>query len=110
MLLITEEKDVVTKLIDYFLESVETPKIENPILSDLSDYPILNTIEKCSHHASILKIKQAMDSSDCFSFKLVTIQYIHKRILALDVLKAHQTDDIPTKVIKTNSHIFLKCF
>ena len=92
------------------MKSVETLKIEHPILSDLSDDPVLNAIEKFSHHARILKIKQAIDTSDCFSFKLVTIQYICKKILPLDASKAHQTNDMATKVIKNNSRIFPKCF
>ena len=69
----TEEKDVVKKFKDHFEKIVETLKTDRPILSDLSDDPVLNAIENFSHHASVLKIKEARDSSDCFSFKLVTV-------------------------------------
>ena len=41
----------------------------NEFDSDLSDYPVLNTIESFSHYASVLKIKAAGDSSDCSSVK-----------------------------------------
>ena len=58
-----------------------------------------------SHHASVLKIKEARNSSDCFSFKLVTIEDICKEIRALDAWKDIQSDDIPTKIIKNNSDI-----
>ena len=43
---------------------------------------------------------------DCFSFKLITIEVICKKTLALDVSKATQSDHIPTKIIKNNFHIF----
>ena len=60
---ITEEKDVVKKLKDLFEKIAETLKIDRPILSDLSDDPVLNAIENFSHRASVLKIKEARDSS-----------------------------------------------
>ena len=50
-----------------------------------------------THHASALKIKEARDSSDCFSFKLVTIEDICKEMLALDASKAVQSDVLPTR-------------
>ena len=67
---ITEEKDLVKKFKDSFEKILVTLKIDRPILSNLSDDPVLNAIENFSHHASVLKIKEARDSSDCFSFKL----------------------------------------
>ena len=54
------------------------------------------------------KIKQARNSFDSFSFKLVTIEDICKEILALGASKATQNDDIITKIIKNNSNIFTK--
>ena len=107
---ITEEKHVVKKFKDHFEKIVETLKIDRPKLSDLSDDPVLNAIENFSHHASVLKIKEARDSTDCFSFKLVSIEDICKEIRALDASKATQSDDIPTKIIKNNSDIFSRFF
>ena len=107
---ITEEKHVVKKFKDHFEKIVETLKIDRPKLSDLSDDPVLNAIENFSHHASVLKIKKTRDSTDCFSFKLVSIEDICKEIRALDASKATQSDDIPTKIIKNNSDIFSKIF
>ena len=78
----TEEKDVVKKFKDHLDKIVDTLKIARPILSDLSDDPALNAIGNFSHHASVLKIKEARNSSDCFSFKLVTIEDICKEIRA----------------------------
>ena len=107
---ITEEKDVVKKFKDRFEKIVETLQIDRPILSDLSDDPVLNAIENFSHRASVLKVKEARDSFDCFSFKLVTKEGICKEILALDASKGTQSDDMPTKIIKNNSDIFSKFF
>ena len=39
-------------------------------------------------------------------FKSVTIESICKEIPALDALRATQSDDIPTKIVKNNSDIF----
>ena len=107
---ITEEKHAVKKFKDHFEKIVKTLKIDRPKLSDLSDDPVLNAIQNFSHHVSVLKIKEAGDSTDCFSFKLVSIEDICKEIRALDVSKATQSDDIPTKIIKNNSDIFSKNF
>ena len=52
---ITEEKDVVKIFKDHFEKIVETLKIDRPILSDLSDDPVLNAIENFSHHVRVLR-------------------------------------------------------
>ena len=84
-----------------------TLKIDRPILSDLCDDLVLNAIENVSIHARVLKIKEARNSSDCFPF---TIEDICKEIRALDASEATQSDDIPTKITKTNSDIFCRFF
>ena len=55
-------------------------------------------------------MKEARDSSDCSSLKLVTIEDICKETLALGASKATQSDDMPTKIIKNNSNIFSNFF
>ena len=105
---ITEEK--FTILIYNFEKIVKTLKIDCPILSDLSDDSVLKAIENFSHHTSALKMKEARDSSDCSSLKLVTIEDIYKETLALGASKATQSDDMPTKIIKNNSNIFSNFF
>ena len=59
---IIEENDVAKNFKDHF----EKIKIDHPILSDLSDDPVLNAIENFSNHVSVLKIREAKDSSDRF--------------------------------------------
>ena len=54
---IAEERDVLKLFKDLFEKIVECLKIERPILSDLSDDPVLNAIENFFRHASVLKIK-----------------------------------------------------
>ena len=107
---IAEEKDVVKKFKDHFEKIEETLKIDRPILSNLSDDAVLNAIENFSNHASVLKTKEARDSSYCFSFKLATIEDICQEILVLDASKTTQSDDISTKIIKNNPDIFSKFF
>ena len=90
---------------DHFQKILETLKTDRPI-SDLSDNPVLNAVENFSQHASILKNKQARNSSDCFFIKLVIIDHSYMEIVALDALKATQRVDTPTKIIENNSKIF----
>ena len=54
---ITEEKDAVIKFKDHFEKTVETLKIDRPMLSDLNDDSFLNAIKKSSEHACVLKSK-----------------------------------------------------
>ena len=84
--------------------------MNRPLLPDFtkSDDPVLNVIQNFSHHASVLKIKEARDSSDGFFFKLVTIEDISKEIPALNASKPTQSDEMPTKIIENNSDIFSK--
>ena len=62
---ITEEKYLVKIFKDHFEKIAETIKIDHPILTDLSDDPVLNSIGHFSHHASVLKIKEARNSFSC---------------------------------------------
>ena len=70
---ITEEKNAIKKFMDYFQKNLEALKADYPILFDIKDDPVLNGIIRFCEHASVLKIKQVRISSDCFSFKSVTI-------------------------------------
>ena len=55
---ITEEKHAVEKFKDRFEKIVEILIIDLPVLSDLSDDPVLNVTENFSQHASVLKSKK----------------------------------------------------
>lgn len=70
---IKEEKNAIKKFMDHFEKNLEALKADCPILFDIKDDPVLNGIIRFCEHASVLKIKQVRISSDCFSFKSVTI-------------------------------------
>ena len=81
------------------------PKYEDlSVISANSEDPLenLNLISKYKNDPSIL------DKSPNTSFLLKTISKkdIEKEILNLNVVKASQDSDIPTKIIKKNSDIF----
>ena len=56
-----------------------------------------------------MNCKEAKNSSDCFSLKLVTID-IGKEIIPSDISKTTQTDDMPIKVIQIIPTFFLFLF
>ena len=71
--------------------------------------PILNAIKTFEKHPSILKIKEL--SSACrFSFENVGLEDVKKVTRELDISKASQLLDIPTKIIKQNADIFSEFF
>ena len=70
-----------------------------------SEHPLQNLTIKYENHPSIRAI---LDKSPNTSFPLITISKkdIDKENLNLNVAKASQDSDIPTKIIKKNSDIF----
>ena len=65
---------------------------------------MIKTFEK---HPSILKIKEV--NSDCiFSFENISLE--DDKTWELDISKASQVLDIPTKIIKPNADIFSEFF
>ena len=99
---LTEEKFLVKKYKDHFEKIVKTLKVDHPILSRLSDDPVIKAIENFSQHASVLKIKEARNSSNCFSFKLTTTEDSCKEGQASDTSKATQSYGMPTKIIRNS--------
>ena len=59
--------------------------------------PILRIIEQYKNHPSIVAINES---------NLAKQFYVEREILNLDVSKAPQDSDIPTKIIKMNADIF----
>ena len=55
-------------------------------------------------------LKSKERETDCFSFKLLTIEDICKEILVLDASNAMQSNDMPKNILKNNSNIFSKFF
>ena len=69
--------------------------------------PIEKAIAKYKNHPSIISIKKFMENSDSsFSFQHVLKDKITKTIKMLDPRKIFQSNDIPTKLIKSFSDFF----
>ena len=82
------------------------PKYEDLSVNSVnSEDPLENLVTKYKNHPSIRAI---LDKSQNTSFLLKTVSKkdIEKEILNLNVAKASQDSDIPTKIIKKNSDIF----
>ena len=67
--------------------------------------PIVNAIKAVEKHLSILKMKE-LNSGCRFSFGNVSLEDVKKVTRELDISKAYQLLDIPTKIIKQNADIF----
>ena len=83
--------------------------INDPISDDISD-PIIKLIVKYRKHPSILTTgevcKERKRKHAAFSFSKVAMEEIFRDDLDLDVSKACQDTDVPSKIIKENTDIF----
>ena len=77
------------------------PSVEIDHIEDL----ILRIIEQYKNHPSVAAIHEKTLNKQ-FSFEYVPNSDIKKEILNLDVSKASQDSDVPTKIIKVNADIF----
>ena len=78
----------------------------DPIIENVKD-PTIKAIFKYEKHSSILAIRTKCNKNGAFSFKEVSFEEIETEIRLLKLNKASQYSDIPTKIIKENSDIFL---
>ena len=78
---------------------------EESFVDNISD-PTLKAILKYRNHPSIITIRKKYKISECFKFTEVDQKDIEKEILKLDVNKASQSSDIPTKIVIENVDIF----
>ena len=105
----SEENEVAEIFRSYFDGIVDGLNIKRCEISKEDSDPILNAIKTFEKHPSILKIKQL--SSGCrFSFENVSLDDVKKVTRELDVSKASQPLDIPTKIIRQNADIFSEFF
>ena len=72
---------------------------------DHTEDPILRIIELYKNHPSIVAINKN-NMAKQFSFKYIPKSDVEREILNLDVSKASQDSDIPTKIVKMNTDIF----
>ena len=77
--------------------------------TDNSQDPIENAICKYENHPSIILIKKHMQGANSsFVFETVTKEKIEKLITNLNIRKAVQSNDIPTKLVQEFDYLFSK--
>ena len=91
----------------YIVQNVDIQhyNVDDPICENIND-PLLEAIVRYRNHRSIVAIKKFFNSKSHFSFKNVEMEEIPKELNNLNINKATQNTDIPTKIIKGNSDIF----
>ena len=76
-------------------------------ITDNSEDPIENAICKYENHPSIILITKIMEGANSFLvFETVTKEKIEKLIMNLNIRKAVQSNDIPTKLVKEFGYLF----
>ena len=95
---IWEESEVVGIFWSYFDGIVDGLNIKCCEISKEHNDPILNAIKTFEKHPSIFKIKD-LNSGCRFSFENVSLEDVKKVTRELDISKASQLLDIPTKII-----------
>ena len=109
--LVRNEQEVANVFDDFFVNIVPNLGIntEHDFLNTtyISHNPIENAIYKYENHPSVIAIKKHMKgTSSSFSFHTVTKENIAKLITNLDIKKAVQSMDIPTKLVKEFGCLF----
>ena len=105
--LIKNEYHIANIFNTFFLEIVPNLgiKVDERSLCDASNIsdPIEKAIQKHKNHPSISVIKKmvfTVDKNNTFSFEPITANDISQQIKRLDINKATQESDIPTKLVK----------
>ena len=103
--MVRDEKEVATIFNDFFVNIVPNLKINSEYdflnTTNISHNPIENAVYKYENHPSVIAIKKYMKGTNSsFSFQTVTKENIAKLITNLDIKKAVQSMDIPTKLVK----------
>ena len=108
--IISKDKEVAEVFNKFFVNIVSDLKIPathncNKDFQKTNDL-VLNAISKCKYHLSIVMIKSKIDPQSKFSFTLVQYEDANRKIKSLNVLKASQQSDIPTKILIENCEYF----
>ena len=108
---VREEKEAANILNDFFVSTVPNSGIntEHDFLNTtkVSHNPIENAVYKYENHPSVITIKKYMKGTySLISFQTFTKENIVKLITNLDIKKAVQFMDIPTKLVKEFGCLF----
>ena len=113
-LLIRNEYKIANIFNTFFVNIVPNlgMEIDQQYLSNVSNIsdPVEKAIKKYQKHPSISiinKMVSSVENEASFSFTCVTVDDISKEIKRLDIKKATQESDIPTKVIKQFPNLFI---
>ena len=109
--IISNDKELARIFNEFFVNIIPNLGINTNhsflINTDNENDPIEKAIAKYKNHPSIISIKKFMENSDSsFSFQHVPKDKITKTIEMLDPKKVVQSNDIPTKLIKSFSGFF----
>ena len=106
--LIKDEEEIANVFNNFFMNILPNLGINNQHeflnTADNSQDPIENVICKYENRSSIISII----SSSSFVFEAVTKEKIEKIITNLNIRKAVQSNDIPTKLVKEFGYLFSK--
>ena len=109
--ILTKDNSVAKVLNNFFPNIVKTLGISDymhshPWAKEVND-PTLRAIMKYRNHPNVLTILDKYKNNSIFTFSHVTKEEVLKEIGNLDTTKSSRDTDIPTKVIKQNSDIFV---
>ena len=72
--------------------------------------PMNKVIHKLSNHPSTLKIKDHYQNAGSFHFQKVTPDAMDKEVRNLNPRKATTHENIPPKILKSNSDVYVRTF
>ena len=106
----SNDKDTA-KIFNTFFSSIVSkmniPSFSNYcVLHEQLNNTVLKAIVKYRYHPSIKAIQAVAKSNYLFSFNEINREEVLNEINSLDITKAAQDTDVPTKIIKENSDIF----
>ena len=107
--LITEEKELATVMITFFVNITESLdlKKDDDSLNPINSKNINNILEKHKHHPSVHVINRAFMTNEKFSFKFVTEDLVREEVMNLDGSKATPIGDISVDILKSTVDIHL---
>jgi hypothetical protein len=108
--LMNSDSEICETMNDFFVSIASNlnlpPCIYNKTCNENLSDPILIAINKYRNHPSIEAINKKFQGKLSFCFHEIEREELYKEILNLDITKACQGGDIPTKVVKQNANLF----
>ena len=107
--LLIRNKYKIANIFNTFFVNI-VPNLGNGVNQQYLYVSNISAIKKYENHPSISIINKTVSSAEnevSFSFTCVTVDDISKEIKRLDIKKATQVSDIPTKVIKQLANLFI---